>query len=366
MQIPRPFILTLLLCLIFPQIKLLSQTTVNHQSQKPKNIVLMIGDGMGIAQVYAAMDSVNGNLNILRCTNTALVKTNSANADVTDSGAAGTAIATGHKTNNKSIGVTADNVPVKSILKIAEENGLATGLVATSDITHATPASFIANVTSRYQSNEIARQFLTTDIDVFIGGGYDAFAKRKDSINFTDSLKSKNYKVVTSVDELVKTEPSGKIAGLLYPGHAPKILDGRGDMLSVSTEKALSLLEKDEDGFFLMIEGSQIDWGNHDNNYKYVISELLDFDKAVGKVLDFAVENPETLVIVVADHESGGLTLIEDETDKDKMKPSFSTDDHSAVPVALFAFGPGAEQFKGLIDNTDIFRIMLSLYDFKK
>lgn len=344
---------------------------IQHTISHPKNIILMIGDGMGFNQLYKAMDSAlyssatPADLNILKFSQIALAKTNSANDKVTDSGAAGTAIATGNKTNNKAIGVGPDNVPLKSILKYAEENGLATGLVATVDITHATPASFVASVQSRYQANDIARQFLNTDIDVFIGGGYDNFAKRKDSINYIDSLKARNYNVVTSLDELKAARPTGKLAGLLYPVHAPKISEGRGDMLSIAVSKAIDIVDNNEKGFFLMIEGSQIDWGGHDNNERYIVSELLDFDKAVGLVLDYAAEHPETLVIVTADHETGGMSLIEDEAAEGRMKVHFSTKDHSAGLVPVFAMGPGAGRFSGFIDNTDIFKIMMSLYKFK-
>lgn len=343
----------------------ISQTVSDKETSHRRNVILLIGDGMGIAQLYSVITAVPDKLNITRCTNTALVITSSANDDVTDSAAAGTAIATGTKTNNGSIGVDTANKPVESILKIAERNGLSTGLVATSDITHATPASFIASVQNRGMTDDIAKQFLDTDIDVFIGGGLNSFSRRKDNINYIDSLRAAKYNIATSVTELEKYH-SGKLAGLLYPEHAPKVLDGRGDMLGKATSKALEILSQNESGFFLMIEGSQIDWGGHDNDMNYLQSELMDFDKAVGIAIDFAQKNPETLVIVTADHETGGLTLVESKTTKGKMSPAFSTDHHSASPVALFAFGKGAEKFNGIIDNTDIFKLILSSYGFDK
>jgi len=342
-----------------------SQSKDDAEINNRRNVILMIGDGMGISQIYSVMAATPDKLNITRCTNTALVITSSANDDVTDSAAAGTAIATGTKTNNGSIGVDSANKPLESMLKIAERNGLSTGLVATSDITHATPASFIASVQNRGMTDDIAKQFLDTDIDVFIGGGLNAFSKRKDSINYIDSLRAADYNIATSLEELEKYH-SGKLAGLLYPEHAPKIIDGRGNMLGNATSKALELLSKNESGFFLMIEGSQIDWGGHDNDINYLQTELLDFDKAVGIAIDFAEKNPETLVIVTADHETGGLTLIESKTNKGKMNPVFSTDHHSGSPVGLFAFGKEAEKFNGIIDNTDIFKLILSTYGFNK
>lgn len=337
----------------------------SNENPHPKNIILMIGDGMGITQIQAASATVPYSLNIMRCPHTAIVKTSSADDDVTDSAAAGTAIACGAKTKNNYTGVDSTGSPVKSILKYAEENGLSTGIVVTCDITHATPASFYSHIKNRWESEMISAQLVNSGIEVIIGGGYDRFAKRSDSINYIDSLTSNNYEIIRSLDQLTSNQ-SDKIAALVYPKHAPKISDGRGEMLPLSTKKAIEVLSKDKDGFFLMVEGSQIDWGGEGNDINYVVNELLDFDKAVGVALDYALKDPETLVIVTADHETGGLALVESEVNKDKMEPKFSTTHHTAAPVGLFAFGKGADNFKGIIENTDIFQKMLSLYGFTK
>lgn len=323
----------------------------------------MIGDGMGLAQMYAASTATQDNLRMTQCPNIALVKTFSDSDYITDSAAAGTAIATGHKTTNGMIGMLPDKTPVSSILKYAENHGLSTGLVVTCDITHATPASFIANVESRKMTEEIARQFLYTDIDVFIGGGYDNFTKRTDSLNLIDSLLVRDYQIAQTIDEMNAIN-QGKLAALLYPKHPTRISEGRGDMLPVSTAKALELLSKNEHGFFLMVEGSQIDWGGHDNDLDYILNETLDFDKACGIALDFAGKNGETLVIITADHETGGLSLPVDEFNSGKPEGKFSTGDHSAIPVPLYAKGPGGDQFHGFIDNTDIFKNIYRLFGF--
>lgn len=325
----------------------------------------MIGDGMGLSQMYATYTATRDNLNMTRCPNFALVKTFSVDDYITDSAAAGTAIATGHKTNNGMIGMLPDKTMVKSILKYAEDNGLATGLVATSSITHATPAAFIANVESRKMMEEIARQFLYTDIDVFIGGGYTNFSKRADSLNLIDSLIARNYQVVSTIPEMMEVS-NGKLAALLYPEHAPKHSEGRGDMLSLATSKAIDLLDSNEKGFFLMVEGSQIDWGGHDNDLEYVIDETIDFDNACGVAMEFAERNGETLVIITADHETGGLSLPGGDMITHKPEGKFSTGGHSAIPVPLYSKGPGSEQFHGFIDNTDIFRIINRLFGFNQ
>ncbi len=331
--------------------------------KKTKNIILMIGDGMGLSQMYAALTSNGGQLNMMRCDQIAIVKTNSANDYITDSGAAGTALACGHKTNNGMIGMTPDSIPLESVLKLAEKHGLSTGMVTSCDITHATPAAFVANVPSRKMAEKIALQLLSTDIDVFIGGGRDRFLNRKDSLNLLDSLVAHHYQIVENISELSKINQN-KLAALLYPEHPPRVTEGRADMLGIGTSKAMELLSKNPKGFFLMVEGSQIDWGGHDNDMDYVVSETLDFDRTVGLALDFAEKNGETLVIVTADHETGGLSNLEGDFKEMRADGKFTTTDHSAEPVMLYAYGPGADHFKGIIENTDVFRLMKKLYGF--
>jgi alkaline phosphatase len=329
-----------------------------------RNVIFMIGDGMGIPDVYAAMSVSDMPLNIERCPVTGLQKTFSSDNYITDSAAAGTALATGEKTKNGVIGMNSQGAKAKSILEIAEENGLATGMVSTSAITHATPASFIAHQSSRGSYEDIALDFLKTDIDVFIGGGYDHFAKRKDKLNLIDSLKSRGYDVESSMDMILKSS-SPKLAGLTAPVHNPYRLNGRGDMLPQSSGKAIEILNKNPKGFFLMIEGSQIDFAGHANYADTLIDETLDFDKAVGVALDFAKNDGHTLVVITADHETGGVTITGGNLQTHKVKLSFSTKDHTAVMIPVYAFGPGAEKFTGIYDNTEIFRKILAGYRFK-
>jgi alkaline phosphatase len=331
----------------------------------PKNIILMIGDGMGTAQVYAALTAKKGQLNMARCPYSGFVKTNSADSYITDSGAGATAYATGEKTNNGYISISTDGKVLPTILEIAEENGLATGLVATSAITHATPAAFIAHTPNRDRYDDIAMDFLHTDIDVFIGGGCNNFNHRADSLNLLDSLKNHGYKVARDLNDVdIKNTP--KLAGLLASGHLPKESEGRGKMLSKAATMALTILKRNKTGFFMMIEGSQIDWGGHDKNKDYVVSETVDFDNAVGTVLDFAAKNEETLVIITADHETGGFALTGGNLSTGEVEGSFISGDHTGVMVPLFAFGPGAKQFSGIQENTDVYKKMVALFGFTK
>lgn len=335
------------------------------RSREIRNVILLIGDGMGLSALNAAMTVSEQPLNIERCEITGLQKTSSADNYITDSAASGTAIATGEKTNNGVIGMDAEGNRVRSILEIAEEYGLSTGLVSTSSITHATPASFIAHQASRGSYEDIAMDFLKTDIDVFIGGGTEHFARRKDKKNLLDSLRTRGYEVDTLLSNILNSS-SSKIAGFTAPVHNPYRLEGRGDMLPLASQKAIETLGKNRKGFFLMIEGSQIDWAGHANSADTLIDETLDFDEAVGKVLDFAEKDRHTLVIITADHETGGVALVDGDHRNHQVSLHFSSEDHTAVMVPVYAYGPCSEMFTGIYENTEIFRKIMKCYGFEQ
>jgi len=328
-----------------------------------KNVILMIGDGMGLTQLYAGMTTNRGSLYLENCKHIGLSKTYSSSSYITDSAAGATAFSTGQKTYNGAIGVDKDGNPLKTILEMAEEKGMATGLVATSKITHATPAAFIAHQKDREMYEAIAADFLDTDIDVFIGGGKRGFEIREDGRNLLNELESKNYTIVEDVNKLSKVK-KGKLAGLLHDDHLPNVKGmngkpGRGDMLQKSTDAALNLLSRSKDGFFLMIEGSQIDWGGHSNFSWYIAEEMMDFDKSVGQVLKFAANDGETLVIITADHETGGFALTDGDIASGTIGGMFTSSYHTGVMVPVFAFGPGAEELMGIYENTEIFNVMV-------
>ncbi|MCW3786706.1 alkaline phosphatase [Plebeiibacterium sediminum] len=332
--------------------------------KKPKNIVLLIGDGMGVDHIFAGITANKGQLNLQNFKSIGFSKTQSADDYVTDSAAGGTALACGKKTSNGSIGVDENGNTLKSILEIADANGLATGLVSTSAITHATPASFIAHQPKRSMYEEIAADFLKTDIDVFIGGGNSFFTDRKDKRNLVSELKEKGYQMYTDLDAAANVN-EGHLGVLTAPEHNPEYTQ-RGDMLLKASDKALEILSKDKDGFFLMIEGSQIDWGAHQNNVSFLTGEVLDFDTVIGEVLKFALEDKETLVIVTADHETGGFAVVGGDINKGKVEGGFVTGHHTGCMVPVFAVGPGASEFGGIYENTEVFNKMLKLYGFTK
>lgn len=328
--------------------------------QDPRNIVLMIGDGMGSNHIYAAMVANGGPLNIERCRYAGFQKTYSLSSDITDSGASGTAIATGVKTKNGAIGVDPEGRPVRTILELAEEKGLSTGLLATSTITHATPAVFAAHNPDRGEYEEIAADMIRSGVDVMIGGGKYHFNRREDGLNLLDSLRARGYYVSEGILE-IPADHVGPVAVLADTMALPAMEGGRGDLLPRATAFALKRLSEDPDGFFLMVEGSQIDWMAHANYTRGVIDETLDFDRAVGEALDFAEKDGHTLVIVTADHETGGFTVLRGGPLHQEVRGAFSTDGHTGVMVPVFAYGPGAEEFAGIYENTGIFDRMKKL-----
>lgn len=343
-----------------------------QQAAKPKNIILLIGDGMGAAQVSTAFFFQEETPNFIRFPYTGLVLTSAGNAKITDSAAGATAYASGVNTYNGAIGVTLDSVEVPTIVEQVSAKGYSTGVIATSSITHATPAAFYAHTLSRNQHEDIAKHLANSSIDFFAGGGQDFFMKRKDGVNYIDKLEENGFTVNTeSLQVNGSLSVNNKYGFLLANDGMPRMLDGRGDFLPRATRMAINHLSQNEDGFFLMVEGSQIDWGGHANDSEYIVTEVLDFDKAVGEALDFAEQNGNTLVIVTADHETGGYSLSSKtirgfggtkKSDYDQLDPTFSTGGHSATMIPSFAFGPGAESFSGIYRNTQIyFKMMESL-----
>lgn len=337
-------------------------------NKRPLNVILMIGDGMGLTQITAGLYRNGNKLNLERFPVVGLHKSYSSSDLVTDSAAGATAFSCGIKTYNGAVGVDKDAAPVATILEEAEGRGLATGMVATSSITHATPASFIAHVRSRDQYEDIAADFMKTEIDLFIGGGRQYFERRKsDDRNLWQELEAKNYLVSAlakqDLDDVV-LDFSKNFAFFTAEGEPVPASAGR-DYLPLASRLASVFLNQRSKGkgFFLMIEGSQIDWGGHANDSQYIIDEMIDFDKAIGAVLDFAAEDGNTLVIVTADHEAGGYSIMLGSS-MDSIVPGFTTTGHTATMIPVFAYGPGSELFGGMYENTAIYRKMRAALNF--
>ncbi len=335
-------------------------SAISSELKKPKNIILLIGDGMGLSEVSAAIYYKDGKPNFERFNTIGLSKTSSASDLVTDSAAGATVFSAGVKTYNGAIGVDKDTIPVPTIIEHLVKKGYGTGIVSTSSIQHATPASFYAHVKSRRMYEEITEFAPKSGVNFFAGGGLKFFNKRKDGKDLLLAMKANDYEIIT--DKLPTTPSDKNEIILLAENGMPKISEGRGDFLPNATKLALDKLSKNEKGFFLMVEGSQIDWGGHNNDTDYLIQELLDFDKTLAVALDFAKQNGETLVIATADHETGGFTLSSDGKDYNKIKPTFSTGGHSGTMVPVFAEGPGAFLFNGIYENTEVYHKMMELF----
>lgn len=326
---------------------------------KVKNVILMIGDGMSLMHVYSAWAANHGKLYLENCETTGLSKTYCANRLITDSGAGGTAMAIGKKTNYHSVGVDADGNPQPSLVTLAKKKGLSAGVAVTCRLWDATPADFCCHNVDRDQEDEIIADYVNCDADYVVGGGAKKFENRKDGRNIFKELEQKGYQVARSWEECQKLK-SGKIFAVTDSVDTPLPAE-RGDRLAQSALKGIELLNQNPKGFFMMIEGSQLDDYGHFNDLNLLMQETHDFDRTIGQVLKWAAKDGETLVVITADHETGGLTLVGGDKDKGEIKCKFSTTDHSGVMVPVYAFGPGSELFTGIYENTDIFHKIKSL-----
>ncbi len=352
---------------------------------KPKHIVLIIGDGTGLAQWSAYNAKRTQGINSMDSAAVVFTDfpvigfslTSSADAFITDSGAGATALATGKKANNYMIGMAADSSKPITISEIAHRMGKSTGIAVTCELTHATPGSFFAHQPSRKLMNEIGADFITgmsphdladlqerngqTDvgsqfvkkgsIDVALGGGRKYFD--------TNALKNNGYAIGTGYEAMKQLQnQSRRVVFYDDQPFPPKAHEGRnkeGMYLADASESVLNTMFLNPKGSFTMIEGSQVDWAGHENDSTYLMAEMEDFDVAIRRVIAMAKADKNTLVIVTADHETGGLSLTD--WDKARSQPAmhFSTGHHTGIPVPVFAYGPGAELFSGAYQNTAIF-----------
>jgi len=335
-------------------------TTVD--SSRAQKVILLIGDGMGVSQISSLYALDDEKISFDRFQHIGFIKTSSHNSKITDSAAGATAFTTGIKTYNSAIGVGPDSLPVQNLHEILMQNNWKTGLVATSSITHATPAAFYAHTTSREMEEEIARQLAYAGLDIIIGGGEAYFDQRLDKSNYLDTLIKQGYLLVTREGKSnPEVLPYTKEAFLLAERGMARWAEGRGSYLKDASLYAINKLNRTGKNFMIMIEGSQIDLGGHDNDHQYLIEEMADFDETIESVLDFAEKDGNTLVIVTGDHETGGYALTGDEDEPHGVEGIFSTENHTADLVPVFAYGPGAEKFQGIYENTAIFHKILEI-----
>ena len=320
-----------------------------------KNVILLIGDGMGPGQITAA-ELMNGEepLTLMSLPYMSMVTTYSSSNYVTDSAASATALATGSKTNNGMISMTPSGEILKTVIEIAEERSMATGIVTNTRVTHATPAAFMAHVNDRNSEAAIAQQVVESKVDVVLGGG---------SIYFKDlDLTAAGYTVVDTTNGFLAIN-SIMVFGLFATDYMsydsirdPEIEPSLAEM----TRKSIELLSIDPDGFFLMVEGGRIDHASHANDFENTLSEVYAFDSAVLEALVYASGRNDTLIIVTADHETGGL-LLTGGYSGGQIQYSWISDDHTASMVPVLTYGPKSEEVLGFSDNSDIGSFLIDI-----
>ena len=325
------------------------------KGKKVKNVILMIGDGMSLMHVYTAWAANRGKLWLENAQATGLSKTWAVKKLVTDSGSGGTSLATGVKTVYHAVGVDPEGKPLTSLVDVAKELGKDAGMAVTCRLWDATPCDFCCHNIDRDKEEELVGDYPTSGVDFVFGGGAQKFTNRKDGRDIFKELQKKGYHVSRTLDDFFAYDKNSRIFAVPYDKDTP-LPDERGDLLARASMKGISLMNQNTNGFFMMIEGSQLDDYGHFNQLDLLMKETLDFDQTVGEVMKWAAKDGETLVVVTADHETGGLTLVNGNKDEGRVECCFSTKDHSGAMVPVYAFGPGAENFTGIFENTDVFK----------
>lgn len=325
------------------------------KGKKVKNVILMIGDGMSLMHVYTAWTANRGKLWLENAQATGLSKTWAVKKLVTDSGSGGTSLATGVKTVYHAVGVDPEGKPLTSLVDVAKELGKDAGMAVTCRLWDATPCDFCCHNIDRDKEEELVGDYPTSGVNFVFGGGAQKFTNRKDGRDIFKELQKKGYHVSRTLDDFFAYDKNSRIFAVPYDKDTP-LPDERGDLLARASLKGISLMNQNKNGFFMMIEGSQLDDYGHFNQLDLLMKETLDFDQTVGEVMKWAAKDGETLVVVTADHETGGLTLVNGNKDEGLVECCFSTKDHSGAMVPVYAFGPGAENFTGIFENTDVFK----------
>jgi alkaline phosphatase len=314
-------------------------------------VILLISDGAGLSQIWAAATANSGALNVMNCHTTGYLITTPSDDYNTDSAAAGTALATGQKTRNRHIGVDHSGAPVENVIERLAATGMACGIVSNDGVAGATPSAFYAHQPERGMTEAILNDMLSSPASLIIAGG-----GRQRNPEFIDQLEEAGFAVCEGIDAL-KAMPMRE-GGQTVCLDSDRYDDGYRVIETVFDE-SVRRLSNDPDGFFLMMEGSKIDSGGHDNDINRCIDEYLSFDRMVGKAIEFADHNGETLVVIVSDHETGGLVLIDGNYETGSVLGHFVTNDHTGTPVPVFSYGPSSNKFSGFIQNSDIMRKIL-------
>ncbi len=329
-------------------------------NKKPLNIILMIGDGTGLAQIASGYFANNNQLTVMNLKHLGLVTTRSATDFTTDSAASGTAYACGIKTFNYAIGVDLAKNPAPNIPEIVAKKGIVSGVVSTDALDGATPAAFFAHQPNRGMANEIWADLPESELIFFAAGDKERFESRPDS---TQKAVKEVFTVVDNLNDPAYAK-AARLGYLPTKVEAGYIVDGRTDFLPKSARYAMDFLKDHSNrkkGFFLMVEGARIDKACHANQFESMVKEMLDFDKAIAEAIKFADEDGNTLVIISADHETGGLAVAEGNPTRGEASGNYVYTWHSAIPVPLFAYGPHAQDFMGVQGNEEVGQKIINL-----
>ena len=321
-------------------------------SNEIRNVIFLIGDGMGLEQVSCAWVLNHGKLNLDNMSVVGLSRTYSLSDLITDSAAGGTALAVGQKTANSHVATDPEGNPIPSMFVKAQELGKKTGVVVTCLMPDATPSVFCSHSDDRYKYDEVIDGYATSGVDFIAGGGLDYFGKkRKDARNVAEEMARAGYNFARTETEMM--EAHLPILAVLADDNLPVSLE-RGDLFRHMAAKALAELSAGDRGFVLMIEGSSIDDWLHENRIDLAMEELLDFDRVLGDVLQWAAADGHTLVVVTADHATGALTLQDGDLAEGRIGVGFGNDSHNGIAVPYYVWGPGRDRFSGIMENAEL------------
>lgn len=324
---------------------------------KVKNVIYLIGDGMGLSQIVAAFYANKG-LSTLQMKYMGLQQNNALDAFTTDSAAGGSALATGERHDNRHISMSSEGEPYPSLSDFFHDKGMPVGVLTLGNVADATPTAFYGHSVERDNADELTRCLMDGRVDLLCGSGIREFTRRSDGVDLIGELE-KQYDFVRSVDEIKARK--GKVICI------DETMDDAAEqanltLLADATRASIAKLqEQGGKGFFLMVEGAKIDYAGHSRCLPGSIIEMLSFDLAVAEALKFADRNGETLVVVTADHETGGLVLVDGDERTGRVMGVYVSDDHTPAMLPVFAYGPGADKFCGTYMNTEIARRIKSL-----
>ncbi|WP_225901792.1 alkaline phosphatase [Zobellia barbeyronii] len=332
------------------------KNTVNSEVYRPtyatdqkdtliKNVILLIGDGNGLNQISSAILANGGELTLSQLKSIGFLKTQSSDDFTTDSAAAGTALATGTKTYNRAIGLNPERQPIENMPEFFSKHNFVSGIITTDHVTGATPASFFAHQKDRSDTELIANDLLKSNISLFIGGGAE---------DFTFDWKKTDFTLLNNISEIGKNQ-SDKVGHFLSEGGVPSVLEGRDNALAIATKNGIDFLNSKNKPFFLMVEAAQIDSNGHYNNVGGIVTEGIDFDRAITEAVKFSDASGNTLVVITADHETSGFSIPQGNLKESIIEGTFTTFDHTATMVPIFAYGPQSQSFQGIYENSDLF-----------